>query len=55
MLENSTPKNISNVKPSGERTKEGEINVGKQKKKQLRGFGPQANYADRATAACRRS
>jgi hypothetical protein len=25
------------------------------KKKELRGFSPQANYTDRATAACRRS
>jgi hypothetical protein len=24
-------------------------------KNKLRGFGPQANYIDRATAACRRS
>jgi hypothetical protein len=24
-------------------------------KKKLRGFGPQANYTDRATAACRRN
>jgi beta-galactosidase/beta-glucuronidase len=25
------------------------------KQKKLRGFSPQANYTDRATAACRRS
>jgi hypothetical protein len=30
-------------------------NVSKKKKTELRGLSPQANYTDRATAACRRS
>jgi hypothetical protein len=36
-------------------TKREKISTEKRKKKKLRGFGPLANYADRATAACWRS
>jgi hypothetical protein len=46
---------ISKMKVPEQEPIENILQMPQQCKKKLRGFSPQANYTDRATAACRRS